>query len=153
MKARLWGAEAQCVQWIVLLFNNMPIVQLTKHIFKETFNPHKQFWKLWVMTITWSSTFIQYVCTIVKTVVYPSQPLRDIVHPKIKILKNKRRYFEELFVRIIKLNDAKQLTFIAWTKKIHYSTYILCTSEEKKVIQVWVNYDKLHFWLNYAFKY
>ncbi len=36
MKARLWGAEAQCVQWIVLLFNNMSIVQLTKQLKNET---------------------------------------------------------------------------------------------------------------------
>ncbi len=32
MKTRLCGTEIQCVQWIVLLFNNMPDVQLAKHL-------------------------------------------------------------------------------------------------------------------------
>ncbi len=33
--------EVQCVQWIVLCFNNILIVQLTKLLPKETFSVHK----------------------------------------------------------------------------------------------------------------
>ncbi len=32
-----WGIKVQCIQWILLLFNNIPIVQLTKH-----FSPQKK---------------------------------------------------------------------------------------------------------------
>ncbi len=35
MKARLWGIEVQCVQRIVLLFNNIPIIQATKRHSKK----------------------------------------------------------------------------------------------------------------------
>ncbi len=34
MKTRLWRTEVQCAQWIVLLFNIIPIVQLT-NVFQE----------------------------------------------------------------------------------------------------------------------
>ncbi len=31
-KARLWGIEVHCIQWIVLLFNNMAIGKLIKSL-------------------------------------------------------------------------------------------------------------------------
>lgn len=69
VKTRLWGIEVRCVQKIVLLLNNIPLVQLRKYL-SETFsrqNIHKT-----VLKVQSCENYPIYdlytVCAIVKTV-------------------------------------------------------------------------------------